>query len=301
MKITKKRVIEAAQLACILDATVPKPGNVSRHHDFADTKYEHFLASGIAIGEAVSKAFEFGKSVEKNKKEKKPMLGKLILRAVEDSKELHRGKNTNLGIAMLLIPLAAALGMSRKIKNLNELRSRVDFLIKNSTPQDTVYLYRAVRLSGAEVGRSERFDVNAPDIEKKVLKKNMNLHKVFKIASWDTIARELATGMEITFNISYPALLKEFKKANDISKAALRAFFVLLSKVPDTLIERKKGRKAAEEVSKKAGEILKAGLKEEDVRRFDAMLRKEGNALNPGTTADLICASLMMLLLKEKI
>jgi len=301
MKITKKRVVEAAQLACILEASIPKPGNVSRYQDFADTKYEHFLASGIAIGDAVSRAFDFGKSIE-NKKEKKPMLGKLILQAVKDSKALHRGKNTNLGIAMLIIPLSAALGMSsNKIKNLNMLGTKIDMLIKNSIPQDTIYLYKAVKMSGAEVGRSKKFDVNAPNIEKRVIEKNMNLYKVFRIATWDAIARELAAGMQLTFNLTYPALFAEYKKTNDISRAVLKAFFVLLSKVPDTLIERKKGKKAAEEVSKKAEKILKNGLKEDEVRKFDAVLRKEGNALNPGTTADLICAALMLLLLREKI
>jgi len=274
---------------------------VSRYHDFADTKYEHFLASGIAIGDAVSKAFDFGKRIGKNRKEKKPMLGKLILQAVRDSKALHRGRNTNLGIAMLLIPLSAALGMSRESINIKRLRSNVDFLIKNSTPQDTVYLYRAVKASGAEVGRSKKFDVHAPNVEKRVIEKNMNLYKVFRIATWDAIARELATGMQLTFNLTYPALLREYKKTSDINKAVQKAFFVLLSKVPDTLIERKKGKKAAEEVSKKAEKILKSGLKEGEVKLFDAMLRKEGNALNPGTTADLICAALMLLLLKEKV
>src|SRR5262245_1300072 len=40
----------AAQLACLLEATASKPGNVSPGRDFADLTYEDLLASAAAIG-----------------------------------------------------------------------------------------------------------------------------------------------------------------------------------------------------------------------------------------------------------
>ena len=40
----------AAQLACILEASAPKPGNVSPGRPFEDLRYEDFVASAIAIG-----------------------------------------------------------------------------------------------------------------------------------------------------------------------------------------------------------------------------------------------------------
>src|SRR3989442_13540233 len=45
-------VAAAAQLACLLEASAPKPGNVSPFASFRDTTYEDFLASAPAIGPA---------------------------------------------------------------------------------------------------------------------------------------------------------------------------------------------------------------------------------------------------------
>ena len=43
-------IATAAQLACLLEASAPKPGNVSPARHFTDVRYEHFLASAAAIG-----------------------------------------------------------------------------------------------------------------------------------------------------------------------------------------------------------------------------------------------------------
>src|SRR5262245_49659995 len=43
-------VATAAQLACLLEASAPKPGNVSPGRHFADARYEDFLASAAAVG-----------------------------------------------------------------------------------------------------------------------------------------------------------------------------------------------------------------------------------------------------------
>src|SRR5258708_25980480 len=44
----------AAQLACLLEASAPKPGNVSPFASFRDRTYEDFLASAAAIGPALA-------------------------------------------------------------------------------------------------------------------------------------------------------------------------------------------------------------------------------------------------------
>jgi len=44
-------VARAAQLACLLEVSAAKPGNVSPERHFADIRYEHFLASAVAIRE----------------------------------------------------------------------------------------------------------------------------------------------------------------------------------------------------------------------------------------------------------
>ncbi len=78
----------------------------------------------------------------------------------------------------------------------------------------------------------------------------------------------------------------------------------LLAAIPDTLIARKRGAEAAGRVSAEARRVLAAG----GVRgaggrtalaEFDASLREDGNALNPGTTADLVTAVLFVALLEN--
>src|ERR671938_633469 len=88
--------------------------------------------------------------------------------------------------------------------------------------------------------------------------------------------------------------------------AIVEAFLALLAAVPDTLIERKRGRAAAERVSAEAAAVLAAGGVRSDagrsaLARFDASLRRDGNALNPGTTADLATAVLFVALLEERL
>ena len=50
-------VIISAQLAAALEVSAsPKPGNVHRTADYAQTRFEHFLAGAIALGPAVREA-----------------------------------------------------------------------------------------------------------------------------------------------------------------------------------------------------------------------------------------------------
>src|SRR5438045_6675282 len=87
-------VAVAAQLACLLEASAPKPGNVSPGRHFADVRYEHFLASAAAIGTAFTTVGE-------------RRLGETVLLAARATSRWTRS-NTNLGIVLLLAPLAKA-------------------------------------------------------------------------------------------------------------------------------------------------------------------------------------------------
>jgi triphosphoribosyl-dephospho-CoA synthase len=94
--VTPREVVAAAQLACLLEASAPKPGNVSPGRDFADLRYEDFVAAAAAIGEPLSEA------------DARP-LGATIRLAVEATRR-HARTNVNLGIVLLLAPLVRAAG-----------------------------------------------------------------------------------------------------------------------------------------------------------------------------------------------
>jgi triphosphoribosyl-dephospho-CoA synthase len=288
-------VVFSAQAACVLEASIDKPGNVGPSHDFDDTRFEDFIISGISMGNAVKRAVEFGILYENGQKG----VGGLICTAVDDAARRHRGKNTILGIAMLLIPLSASCGICIKNNNfsLSAIRKGVGKVIVGSTPEDTIDLYQAIQISDAEVGKSDRFDVKDPMSKKRVLRKGLNLQDIFRLSKWDTIARELTSELEITFMIGHPSLKSEFKRTKDLKKSILKCFFEILSKVPDTLIERKNSKETAIEVSNEARAILENGLTPKDLACFNEKLRCDGNKYNPGTTADLTAASIMVSIL----
>src|SRR5439155_1646347 len=86
-------VAAAAQLACLLEASAPKPGNVSPFASFRDATYEDFLASAAAIGPALLMAGERS-------------LGATIRAGVEATAR-WAPSNTNLGLVLLLAPPGA--------------------------------------------------------------------------------------------------------------------------------------------------------------------------------------------------
>jgi triphosphoribosyl-dephospho-CoA synthase len=68
---------------------------------------------------------------------------------------------------------------------------------------------------------------------------------------------------------------------------------VTLANRPDSLIARKRGEAVAVEASRRAAEVLAGG----EIAGFDAWLRGDGHARNPGATADLVAAALFVALL----
>jgi triphosphoribosyl-dephospho-CoA synthase len=267
----------AAQLACVLEASAEKPGNVTPSHDFDDTSYEDMLRSGIALGPELGRAGERG-------------VGETVLASVRASRDAA-GANTNLGIALLLAPLArAALGGG-------PLRERLGDVLRALTVDDARDAYAAIRLAGAG-GLEERVEHDVRDEPRVTLREAMAA-----AAQRDTIASEYVTDHAVTYELGLPglsdALGDGLRPRDAIVELALR----LLAAVPDTLIARKRGADAAGRVAAGARQVLTAGGVRSDRGRtaltgFDASLRQDGNALNPGTTADLVTAVLFVALLE---
>src|SRR3954452_16180002 len=123
-------VAGAAQLACVLEASADKPGNITLRHDFADTSYEDMLRSAIALGPELGRAAERG-------------VGDTVLAAVGATRRVA-GANTNLGIALLLAPLARAA-----LLGATTLREGAEEVLGALTLDDAVAAYEAIRLAGA--------------------------------------------------------------------------------------------------------------------------------------------------------
>ncbi|MEA2230133.1 MAG: triphosphoribosyl-dephospho-CoA synthase [Solirubrobacteraceae bacterium] len=266
-------VAGAAQLACVLEVSAEKPGNISPRHDFADTSYEDMLRSAIALGPELGRAAERG-------------VGETVLAAVRATRRVA-GANTNLGIVLLLAPLARAALLG------GTLRGRVEDVLGALTLDDARAAYEAIRTARAG-GLDEPVEHDVRAAPTVALRDAMAA-----AADRDSVAAEYATGYAVTFDVGLPALMRGLDAGLAPRPATVELSLVLLAALPDTLVERKRGRRAAERVSAGAASVLAAGGVRDDAGRaalaaFDASLRRDGNALNPGTTADLVTAVLFV-------
>ena len=273
-------VAGAAQLACVLEATAEKPGNITPSHDFDDTSYEDMLRSGIALGPELGRAGERG-------------VGETVLAAVRASRDAA-GANTNLGIALLLAPLArAALGGG-------PLRERLGEVLRGLTVDDARDAYAAIRLAEAG-GLEEPVEHDIREEPRVTLRQAMG-----SAAHRDTIAAEYVNDYAVTFELGVPALADALRVGVPPRDAIVELALRVLATIPDTLIARKRGADEAARVADGARAVLVAGgvrsaRGRTALAEFDASLRRDGNALNPGTTADLVTAVLFVALLEGEL
>lgn len=272
-------VVAAAQLACLLEVSAPKPGNVSPDSAFRDATYEDFLASAVAIGPALAAAGE------------RP-LGATIRAAVEATARWVPS-NTNLGLVLLLAPLArAALRPGH-----DPLRARLAATLAETTVADAADTYAAIRLAApGGLGRADEQDVGHPP--------TASLRAVMALAAdRDAVAREYASDFETTFVLGAPVLDRARAEGLSWRDAVVEVYLTLLAAAPDTHIARKLGGDAAASVQRRARATLDAGGVRtpaglEAVAALDRALRDEANTLNPGATADLTGAAIYVVLLE---
>jgi len=297
------------QLALLLEVSAyPKPGNVHRTADFRGTRYEHFLASSVALASSFRAAASRGVLASRKEIELKDVgVGRLILDSVQSAGRWQHGGNTCLGSVVLLCPIAVAAGMASKSGGISagKLRVLVKRVVGSTTPEDAVLFYEAVKATEAG-GLGEVKDLDIKDSRSKdwILRDGITLLEVFRKSSlYDSVALEWTSNYATTFDLGYPYFKDILKQSGDVNTATVQTFLKILSEKPDTLIRRKAGMDIAKEVSSKAKSILgRGGMLTQSGRRelevFDAELRAQGNKLNPGTTADLTASTLGVAILE---
>ena len=154
--------------------------------------------------------------------------------------------------------------------------------------------YEAIRLAGpGGLGTVPEQDVsNEPTV---------NLREAMALAAdRDLVARQYVNDFEQVFE-GANILKDELSAPNaDISTAIIRLHLTLLAKYPDSLIARKSGQDEAKEVSRRARQLLGPppyrGLDSQQLSKLHIWFLGKGGPLNPGTTADLVTASLFVAL-----
>jgi triphosphoribosyl-dephospho-CoA synthase len=303
-----EHISRCLELAILLEVSADKPGNVNLVVGFEGTNHMHFLASAVAAAPHFRLAAERGMAAAEGEIALKDVgVGRIIRDCVADISAWQSGGNTLLGTIILFTPLAVAAGMTKDEKgvfNLHVLRQDLKKVVEATTPEDAVAVYEAVGIAKPSgLGKAPDLDVNDPGSVKRIIEERISLYQVFKIAaSYDMVCSEWVNNYPVTFEYAYPLLVQNLKEDEDLNMAIIHTFLAVLAKHPDTFIARKVGLKRACVVSAAAEEVLKIGglrtaAGRERLREFDAMLRKESNVLNPGTTADVIAAALALAVL----
>lgn len=288
------KIALAAQTACMLEVDAPKVGNVNRFHDFEDASLEDFHRSALAIGRPFGFLEEQG-------------VGKTIFEAVKATREVV-STNTNLGIILLLAPLAMAWcrmisssGNHQPKSLLRDLwKQHIGEVLDSLSAEDTRYVYKAISLaSPSGMGQVKQYDVFKEESPPIPLVEAMK-----PAAKLDLIARQYNERFELVLGVGYEAISCFLEKGLNLPHAIAQTHLFLLSHYQDSLITRKLGLKWSREVQARARTVWEeggwlTGNGQKYVQEFDRWLREDGHQLNPGTTADLVAGILFVYLLEN--
>jgi len=261
---------QCATLACVLEVSAPKPGNVHRGADFEDVTYVDFLIGAVAIAPAMERAAEQG-------------VGRTVHEAVAATRSLV-DTNTNLGTVLLLAPLAA-------VARSQPLASGVQLVLERLTARDSAEVYEAIRLARpGGLGRVAAMDVAADAPADLVA-------AMRAVGDRDLVAHQYACGFATVLDQVLPWLLAGPGQGWSLADTIVHTQLRLLSQYGDSLIARKCGPALSRQVAVRAAAVLSEGGPgvEQYARAlsdFDFWLRSDHHRRNPGTTADLIAAGL---------
>jgi len=255
----------------------PKPGNVDRCHDFPDMGFHHFLASAVSAYPVFRKAAKAGDGA-----------GSLILEGVDAWRSWNISSNTHFGSLILMIPIAIAAGKP------GDLQTNLGEVLEKTTVIDAIDFYTAFEKAKARVINVDNFSLNGNNWQKAVAKSGKTLQELMRLSSGhDIVAREWSTNYERSFLLA--DRMAEQTKRWGLNDGVVRTFLEALAEVPDSLICAKFGEELAHQVSGRAGEaLLDATLGK--ARELDCDFVAQD--INPGSTADLIAASLFISLLR---
>jgi triphosphoribosyl-dephospho-CoA synthase len=250
-----------------------KPGNITPAHDFSDTTYADMVRSALALGPVFARRRALRRRV-----------GELIADGVGATARVTDA-NTNLGIVLLFAPLVRAEATRQADES---PRSATERILADLDVEDAAAAFAAIVAAGpGGLGEAPEHDVRAPA--------RVSLREAMAAAAdRDHIASEYASGYAIVFDTGLPLLAEALGGGARTLDAIVSLHVGLLAAHPDTLIERKADAAAARAVTAAAREV-RAGTR--TLAEFDASLRGPDHRLNPGTTADLVAATLLVALL----
>jgi triphosphoribosyl-dephospho-CoA synthase len=276
-----RSIADNAQLALLLEvSSTPKPGNVDRKHEYADLRFEQFMAGAAGARRGLDLAAEGGP------------VGEAFERAVAGMSS-QSGGNTQFGAILLVTPLAVAAARGREADSGRLTPEGASEVVAETTVEDAVGFYRAFEHVSVAVDEPPA-DLDAPDVRlggdaaPALNERGMSLEDVMAdSAEIDGLAAEWVGGFERTFEIAR----RITERAGPVTDRAARVFLELLAEEIDTFVVTQHDRETAREVKRRAAAALDGEEHPEDLA---AEFVERG--INPGTTADLIAGGFFVAL-----
>ena len=275
--ITETQVKMAFEYSCKLDVFSIKPGNVCLNYPAYGMNHKDFLQSSMACSDIIC--------------DKNLDIADKILESVKASIDVV-GCNTNLGIILLCAPIANAIYMNKNHKfDQNNLKN----LIEGINEKQTKKIYKAISIANAgAMGEKGKFDLN----NSKII--NFSFIDAMRYASsYDYIAYQYSTNFSNIINNISKDWRNYFNFMDNDEHATTATFLKLISTTPDSLISRKYGIDKAKEVSKRLKNIADeyCSLKNPNILNNQLLLLDSElkiQKINPGTTADVVVASIFL-------
>jgi triphosphoribosyl-dephospho-CoA synthase len=260
----------AFKMACTLELSALKPGNV---HVFADghgMTVADFTASAKASAPFIARA---GQNVG----------GRIAAAAA--AAYACAGQNTNVGICLLCAPIAAAAeSLAPGTNDAGILQAATGRVLEGLTVHDAADAYTAIRLMNpAGLGSAKDQDISThPTLD---LRSAMSL-----AADRDQIAKAYTDNFADLFEVGLPCYRQALNEGRPAEEAVSALHMTYLARFPDSHICRKIGADTAEAVRRQA--CATDPSDQAAMLGFDADLKRRG--INPGTTADLVVATLFI-------
>jgi triphosphoribosyl-dephospho-CoA synthase len=279
MSVAFEHLCELYRQACEVDVQAFKPGNVSIYAEGHAMSVADFMLSA-QVSSAPLCNLEYS-------------LGEKIYYSVQATREAV-GCNTNLGIILLCAPLIHAIANKPPGWSLRQSLSRV---LASTTIADADWVFKAITLaSPGGLGRSDHQDVSE--------QASVTLLEAMKIASAkDRIALQYLTDYEDIFNFSVIRYNAASSRFGDRFWAATSVYADMLSQFPDSHIERKYGDQYTEIVATKMARLSDELSKTDNPEQIKPLLfcldqELKSYGINPGTTADMIVATVLAIFLE---
>lgn len=269
--------LEAAVMASFVgEIEAFKPGNVSVYAEGHDMTVKDFITSA-----------EHSTPLLCNPE---ASLGQRVLDSVKATQSAV-GCNTNLGMLLLFTPIIMAAESG--FKDADELRNNIATILNTLTADDVELVYEAIRTANpGGLGSVEYEDVNE--------KPQCSLIEAMQLASeHDFVALQYVNNFKDVFQTGFSTIKSFDKSWNSVKWSTVSGYLTFMSSIPDSHIQRKYGVEVAEKIKIRSGEVAERFLKASDPETQDELLKKfdeelKAESINPGTSADLTAASLLI-------